>query len=237
MSLAAPLDEAICFYRAQSYDPANTIIPDEGSSGVAMQLGPTLGTDAEDPAYVSDAAGKYLNYSANGKKYGYSAIPAASLNGDFSIVLRFQPLTSWQQRCLVAVRDIVSGTPIKHILVTIDASNRVLLRVFESDPNHSQVDCQCMTTVLPNNWYNLVCTWDSNTLQLSVYINGALKAMVVANHSRDASSGGGIYWGTPFVIGQQNLLSDTRRAKQGFVGRCYSATEVAGLETNLDLIG
>ncbi len=185
VALAAPLDTADCVYRAAAYDPDNTLLPNEGLRSEPLTLGETLGTEAHDPAFVSDGAGNYLLYTLNQGQFATCAVPVSVLNGDVTFALRYRTTAYWADRLLLSIIDMDSyGIVRKRFMLHQTSGNKYMARFWATDANASQIPAISTTSVSTSRTDDIVVTSESATKTLKLYINGVLEAIFVSLYSR-----------------------------------------------------
>lgn len=176
--LQAPLDDAICAYRAQSYQSSNTVIPNEGTLGssAALTLGPTAAAETQDPQFFDHATdGKYLRYTPANDSHATAAVAVSQLNGAFSCSTRLRLGTAWTDRLLPPA--IVDPGPVKHFMLHATSGNKVMARFWEH-PNvgWAQIGATSTTTFNTTAFYRLTVTWDVATKENKLYVDGVLEA-------------------------------------------------------------
>lgn len=190
MTLLAPLDDALAVYRAQSYDAANTVIPNEGSRSEPLILGATTGSEASDPAFVSDGDGDYLAF-AGSTDYARAEIPAAQLNGDFTFAMRYRPSETWTIRFLATIFD--QNPELKHFMLHVQSNNTLMTRVWDSSPQRAQVVVASTGSLNTSTTYTIGVTWNEATKTLKLYVDGTLAATTTHTLGRSSNSASPLY--------------------------------------------
>lgn len=190
MSLTAPLDDAALLYRAQAYDPGNTVIPNEGTRPEPLILGATTGSEASDPSFASDALGDYLQF-VGGADYARAEIPAAQLNGDFTFAMRYRPDSTWTIRFLATIMD--QNPERKHFMVHVQSNNTVMARVWDNTPTRAQVGVVSSGSLNTNTTYTIAASWNEAAKTLKLYVDGALVATTVHGSGRSNNSASPLY--------------------------------------------
>lgn len=223
--LSAPLNDAACVYRAQSFAADNTIIPNEGSRTEPLTLGATTAAESQDPVYEADANGAYLDYTSTSN--ALANIPPAAMNGAITVALRYQPTGFWADRLLTS---IVDAGPTKHFMLHQTSGNKIMARFWDAPPNWSQIGATSTSTVASNHVYNIAVTWDTVERVNRLYINGVQESSGSTGNPRSSANEPGFE--APFA--GTILYPSHRLYALALWNRALSASEVASLTTNAD---
>lgn len=226
-----PLDDAACLYRAQSYSPTNTLLPNEGTRTEPLLLGPTLNADTADPVFVADAVlGDHLRYPIGQGCYAVSPVPPSIVNGDVSFAIRYRPEALWADRLLLSVIDPVPVT--KHFMLHQTSGNKLMARFWEHpSQGWAQIGATSLTSVSLNRTDTVVVVWDSALKQVRLYLNGELEATGSTGKQRSEAVVSGLnvpYNGTTSLVPAYKVFS------VACWDRLLSASEVAALTNNAD---
>lgn len=224
--LAAPLNDAICVYRAQA--PVNGGIPNEGTRTEPLNLGPTLGSDPEDPTYVTDATlGNHLLFTTG--NYASAPVPVALLNGDLTLAIRCRPTASFADHGLMQIGDnLDTPTPNKCFVLHVTNTNYYMARFIGAPPNTSQIRCDSLTKISLTRTDTVVVTWGSLTNRF--YLNGVQESQATINAPRAQSTGSPLR----IAFAGTQLPPASRVFAVAAWNRTLSAAEVAALQTNSD---
>lgn len=225
MPLTAPLNDALAVYRAQTFDAQNTVIPNEGSRTEPLVLGATTGSEASDPAFVSDGDGDYLVF-AGSTDYSRAEIPAAQLNGDFTFAMRYRPSESWTIRFLAAIID--QNPEVKHFMLHVQSNNTLMARVWDSSPQRPQIAVASTGSLNTSAAYTLAVTWNEAAKTLKLYINGTLAATTTHTLGRSSTAA------SPLLIPSTGSNIAGKVFSVAWWNATKSDQDMAALATNAD---
>lgn len=163
--LAPPLTDAVCLFRAQNAAP----VPNEGSRTEPLSLtNVTFNADA--------TLGNHWTFGAT--SIGNCPVPAAVLNGDITLALRYRTTALWSDRPLfmIADPDPTYATPIKRIFLHQSSQNKYVSRAWLKPPTNSWVLSQSNTSVSTSRTDTVVMTWSTVDNTNRLYVNGVLES-------------------------------------------------------------
>jgi hypothetical protein len=138
--------------------------------------------------------------------------------------MRVRPDGPWTLRFLASVIDnLDQPSELKHIMVHLVYDGQVMARVFDSSPQHAQVQVVSTTRLSVNSTYDVVVTWEGLLKRLRVYVDGNLEGTTTANVTRSVPTSSPLYLVHPTSISAHKLFA------AAWDNRAWTAAEVEAL--------